>query len=83
MRISTDKNDPGYNWVASRCHVRFNGQLLRSVVTADEEAGMVQVYRKKDGATEIRDGKAMTKVMHGEVVIEYSDDVRDVLFGEG
>lgn len=76
MRISSDKDDPSYHWLASRCVVKFNGSLLRRWVTADEETGMVEVHDIRNGKVDVCNGKVKTRVKHGHVVIEQADNVR-------
>lgn len=59
MRVSVDKRDPGYKSFASIFHVKFNGEEVTGVVTADEERGFIRRYVKnEDGSYKVHgDGK--------------------------
>lgn len=46
MRISVDKRDPGYKHYASIFRVKFNGEEVSDVVTADEEKGFITRYKR-------------------------------------
>lgn len=43
MRVSVNKNDPGYFIGAQRCEVYLDGEFVESCLTADEEKGEVVV----------------------------------------
>lgn len=72
MRISVDRDDPGYAEWESLGETRYSAKVfldgveMRGVITADEEAGMVVRYRMKD---------------NGLIVIENGDVVRETLYG--
>jgi hypothetical protein len=74
MRLSTDKDDPGYQDpdITSRAHVFFNGHLTQGVFTADEEKGLiVQAFRDDKGKLQLAPCKTkiLTEVRHGYVRI--------------
>lgn len=48
MRISVKPDDPGYSPLAKDGYVFLDGRKLDMCFTADEELGMVWVYKKKD-----------------------------------
>lgn len=73
MRLSTDKEDPGYAATAHRARVFFNGAEVRGVFTADEEKRLiVQAVFDEHGHFQIAPcrTKVLTEVRHGDVRIE-------------
>lgn len=61
MRISVDKNDPGYAaYEADRnVIVLLDGDPQRLVVTADEERGVIVRYKVDDRGRPVHDGDRM------------------------
>jgi len=73
MRLSTDKDDPGYTATAHRARVFFNGAEVRGVFTADEEKRLiVQAVFDERGHIQLAPcrTKVLTDVRHGDVRIE-------------
>jgi len=73
MRLSVDRNDPGYAaWAAEPVvRVLFNGQVLSDCRTADEELGLAVVMRRDDaGALVAVGGELATDTLRGTVQIE-------------
>lgn len=73
MRLSTDKDDPGYSPTAFGARVFFNGAEVRGVFTADEEKRLI-VQAVFDSAGRYQLAPCRTKVLretrHGDVRIE-------------
>ena len=68
MRVSADKNDPGYNPSAFGTEVYLNGEKLRNCVTADDKKGIVIVYAEDKDGQLISDGDDIkTEELRGEV----------------
>lgn len=73
MRLSTDKEDPGYKATAHRARVFFNGAEVRGVFTADEEKRLiVQAVFDAHGRFQLAPckTKVLTDVRYGDVRIE-------------
>ena len=74
MRLSVDKNDPGYCTERGRVRVTLNGVEIRGVITADEERRMLVRYvRDVEGRLGLRpsgDG-LLTETIAGDVRIEF------------
>lgn len=73
MRLSTDKEDPGYSPTAQPARVFFNGAEVRGVFTADEEQRLiVQAVLDEHGHFQIAPckTKVLTDVRYGDVRIE-------------
>lgn len=49
LRVSTDKNDPGYHATAAQFEVRLDGRRIDNWVTADTEEGRVVINAFKGG----------------------------------
>ena len=64
MRISVDKNDPGYSPFAASSvdKVKLNGEVLRYVVTADDKLGIVVYYPLDDNGRLIREDDEIFKI---------------------
>jgi len=72
MRISCDRDDPGYvEYVKLRPivpRVFLDGVEIKEVITADEEAGMLIRYlRGMDGLIRVEKGIAVREVLYGRV----------------
>lgn len=78
MRISMRTDDPGHRDWASRCDVKFNGELWRRrdrpAHTADEEKGELHVYCTDQMNAYTTDWE--TVILHGTVEIVIPDDIR-------
>ena len=73
MRLSTDKDDPGYAATTHGVRVFFNGAEVRGVFTADEERRLiVQAVFDESGCFQLAPcrTKVLTEVRHGDVRIE-------------
>jgi hypothetical protein len=73
MRLSVDRNDPGYAVWASGPLVRvlLNNHVLSDCITADEELGLAVVMRRDDaGALVTVGGELATDTLRGTVQIE-------------
>ncbi len=74
MRVSVDKDDPGYkNFPTHRlCKVYLDGAELKNCITADEEEGEVLCYVEDENGELVLtdDGEAVkTEIRHGAVTI--------------
>jgi hypothetical protein len=71
MRVSIDKRDPGYRYNAGAFFVKFNGEEVSHVVTADEEKGYIKRYVLEDGHPKVApDGQHyLIEQVEGQVVI--------------
>lgn len=68
MRISIDKNDPGYNFTALGTEVYLNGKKQNNCITADDKKGIVIVYAEdKEGKLILEGHDIKTEELHGEV----------------
>jgi hypothetical protein len=79
MRLSVDKDDPGCveGISCTRVTVFFNGEEKRTVITADEEQGMIVcAVLDEMGRVQIdkAKGEAMKETLYGNVRIEVPDD---------
>lgn len=54
MRVSVDKNDPGYVSDPWRYSVFFNGEKLNDCITADADKGEVIVIKRDETGEKIR-----------------------------
>ncbi|MCW5695781.1 MAG: hypothetical protein KIS96_03490 [Bauldia sp.] len=73
MRISVDKNDPGYRSYASAPGVTvfLDGAEVRGCITADEEVGEVVCFRfDSAGRPVLRGEEIATEVRRGSVRID-------------
>lgn len=73
MRLSTDREDPGYRPAARKARVFFNGAEVRGVITADEEKRLiVQAVFDERGRIQLAPCKTrfLTQLRHGDVRIE-------------
>lgn len=74
MRVSIDKDDPGYVEDYLFYRVFFNGEETNFVITADEEKGLIVYYAtNKYGKVVRKHGKAgalLRRQLHGDVRIE-------------
>jgi hypothetical protein len=72
MRISADRNDPGYapHLITRSVRVEFDGIVQglastgRAIVTADEEAGTIVYYSRDPNSSQMRlmaDGEGLVK----------------------
>lgn len=72
MRVSCDVNDPGYTGPLPGIDIKFNGELQKSVITADDKTGeLVRYMRDAAGALQL-DGRCesiLTESLVGAVEI--------------
>ena len=81
MRISANKDDPGYSPVVQHATVYIDGKKVGYGITADTEEGFVEVYetRKYDPESKAlriptdENGIPQTKILRGHVVIVWED----------
>ena len=76
MRISTDKDDPGFHPNPFGTKVWLDGEEVRECITADDELGMVVCHElDENGYPFIRPGTGLIalKTLFGEVRIELGD----------
>lgn len=71
MRVSTQKDDPGFREDTYRFEVFLNGKRLDNCITADEEQMYVWVYKKgEDGKLSVDDyGRFIEEKLIGAVKI--------------
>ena len=71
MRLSTERNDPGFHPQACLARVYLAGSQRQNVVTADEERRWAKLYRLDEhGRIVVKDGHALTEDFWGDVRIE-------------
>jgi len=79
MRVSVDKDDPGYVEDYLFYRVFFNGEEANRVITADEEKGFIIYYAtNKNGGAVRKHGKAgdlLSRQLHGNVRIERTEEI--------
>lgn len=74
MRISADPNDLDYRPGLINASVYLDGALLKQVVDADEEAGVVRVIAFDDAGNVLVEGDEFkTRLLRGVVKIVISD----------
>lgn len=66
MRISVEKDDPGYGLHASLAAVLVDGMKMMDVITADEETRYVKHYVRKNGILQTTDGRDATDPSVGQ-----------------
>ncbi len=80
MRLSTDKDDPGYSVYASVGDIKvyLNGAQCSGVITADEEKRYALRLRRTDSGMLMfdNDGKLATEQFYGHVRLEISEAAR-------
>ena len=75
MRMSVNKDDPGYHPLAMMCHILFNGKELKNCHTADEGKGIVYVYLLDSyGYFPQDDSELINEELKGKVEIVFPDD---------
>lgn len=81
-RISIDENDPGYilPWIACKAKIYFNGYERTHIITADEKERYVVYYvLDEQGNIKIKNGKPLTNLEHGDVRIEFDEEIIDFI----
>lgn len=77
MRLSISKDDKSYDLdKAINCRVLFNGKECKDAITADEELGMVLVYKKNKQGKSFLDynGEIATEKLYGKVKLEFPNE---------
>ena len=71
MRLSMNETDPAYDPANGiRAKVLFDGEPVKGCMTADEEAGTIEVYLFDDAGRVVTNGdRAATEIRHGKVEI--------------
>lgn len=68
MRVSSDKEDPGYAFDTSGIVVYLNGKKVSNCITADDKEGIVIVYvEDKEGQLVLEKDCIKREELHGEV----------------
>ncbi|MBD7992830.1 hypothetical protein H9643_18805 [Ochrobactrum sp. Sa2BUA5] len=68
MRISADKNDPGFQpGIMSKYDVYFEGTRQEFVVTADVEAGVLVRCMSDEQGLIVVDGELVEETLRGDV----------------
>lgn len=78
MRLSVNKNDPGYSnlekiWdKRSQLFVMLDGEIQARVIVADEEEGFVEKYMVcEKGLVIVENGELLREKLEGKVEITY------------
>ncbi|MCW2764012.1 MAG: hypothetical protein JWR85_4213 [Marmoricola sp.] len=85
MRISLEKDDPGYVDVGAVCGamVYLAGSARKNVITADEEKRYAKLHKLDTNGNPVIDyakGEIVTEEFYGDVRIEFpNDDVRKIV----
>ncbi len=70
MRISADKNDPGYQpGIMGKYDVYLDGTRQEFVVTADEEAGIIVKCKSDERGLILSNGHLVEETLRGEVTL--------------
>lgn len=70
MRVSVEKDDPGYRPGVYAAEIFLNGERLTRCFTADSDAGIAICAKvDKQGNVMHRDGKILTETKRGNVSI--------------
>lgn len=71
MRVSVDSDDAGYTSPVLGIEIRFNGEAIKHVITADEEDGYVLRCQHQGGEFVLNDAKTdiLTEELHGRVEV--------------
>lgn len=77
MRLSCDRNDPGYHPAATKVRVYLNGAERTKVITADEEARLIVRFQTDEKGRLIKNEKrddVLRETLYGDVRIELPDN---------
>ncbi len=80
MRVSVDKNDPGYVEDYLYYRVFFNGEETNLVITADEEKGLIVCYATDENGKVVREydragDLLLMRQLHGDVRVERMEEI--------
>jgi len=75
MRLSVEKNDPGFNprWAYKACPY-LDGEFVSKVITADQEQGEITRYKTDDSGKVIVDyenGEIERETLHGDIDLRF------------
>jgi hypothetical protein len=80
IRVSVDKDDPGYSPFAVYCPASLDGMEQKRCITADEAAGTIRRYvTDEDGKPVVENDHFVAETVTGTVVITLRENVPSVV----
>lgn len=79
MRVSANKDDPGYQTWGMTCipcmDILLDSEIVTHVVTADEDVGLVVVTKRDDsGDLVIENNEFVSEILYGKVTVRLKPD---------